>query len=59
MRNRSIDGDDEIEHRDDRGGVGKIHKFLAELDDAMLAQDRGLRRVDVLLHADEIDIRHR
>ena len=59
MRDRRIDRDDEIEHRDDRGGVGKIVEFLAELKDAMLAQDRRLRLADVFLHADEIEAGHR
>ena len=42
MRDRRIDRDDEIEHRDDRGGVGEILELLAELSDAMVAQDRRL-----------------
>ena len=43
MRDRRIDADEKVEHRDDRGGVGEIGKLLAELNNAMLAQDRRLR----------------
>ena len=51
--------DNEIEHCHDRGGVGEIAELLAELQDAMLAQNLRLRLADVFLQADEIEARHR
>ena len=58
MRNRSIDGDDKIEHRDDCGGGGKISKFLAELSDTVLAQDDRLFSTHFFLQADKIHSGH-
>ena len=43
----------------DSRGVGEILKLLAELADAVSAQQRGLAVADVFLQADEIDPRHR
>ena len=54
MRHRGVDGNNEIEHRDDGGGVGEILKFLAELNNVVLTQDRQLLGADIFLQADKI-----
>ena len=37
MRDGGVDGNEKVEHRDDRGGVGEILEFWPS-DDAVVAQ---------------------
>ena len=59
MGDGSVDRNQQIELRENRGGVGKILEILAERDDAMPAQNLRLRRTNLFLHADEIEIGQR
>ena len=58
MGNRSIDGDEQIEHRHHRGGVGEIRELADRAEPRRGRAASPPRVADLFLHADEIEVGH-
>lgn len=55
MCNGSVDRDEKVDHRNDGSGIGKIGEVLAELDNAIVAENRSLDLGHFFLHTDEVE----
>lgn len=60
MRHRRVDGDDEIERRHGRRGVGEIAERRRKVDDAVAErrQHLGIPRPQLLLQGIQLHARH-
>ena len=57
MRNRRVDGNDDIQQRDDGGRIHKILEIVAEMNDTrMRAQHCRIIAAQLALEADELDV---